>query len=554
MQTLKRIILTWLMGMMLCTLSADAAYYYARGQRVDLDIDSTKCLLKLAISTPVNCDSILDSIAGIVTCLDNPLTVDNFIVCSLSVTGDYRRFLQDLAARPIVKYAVPYYIFRDSTPLLIGETFCCMFRPVVARAVIDSIFAYNSIAIRSENEYSPNDFLVTVTESTAADVIEVSRRLYETDLVAYAIPNLRFEALPCSYRVYDYKAGAQGNLQAIMGHWNSATAWDITSGDSNLIVCVMDQGVSEHLDLPIERIAPGYDFADDDSDATPWYESAHGMATAGLIAATNTTDSNWAGHPLNGIASVAPAVKIMPFKIWSSFGDHTVSLTTAGFIGAFDYAWIHGAAVINCGFTISGKNFNLEAIDSAISRAYYLGRNGKGTVISCGAGNNGGDVQYPASSECALAVGAIGWNDVRWDYSAYGPDLDIVAPSAQCNWQGYIWSMDQMGDSGIVPDSVYCDDAGMNHGWVCSFGGTSAACPLVSGIAALLISRRPDLTSAQVYDVIRYSARTELALDTIVPPDIYYGWGKVDAFRALLAVSRGDANNSKLINIQDIGL
>ncbi len=102
------------------------------------------------------------------------------------------------------------------------------------------------------------------------------------------------------------------------------------------------------------------------------------------------------------------------------------------------------------------------------------------------------------------------------------------------------------------------DDCGFGHGftynaWWCVFGGTSAACPLVSARPLFCFLARPDLTSAQVYDVIRYSAQTILKSgDTIVPPDDEYGYGRVDAYRALLAVCRGDVNNDKLINALDI--
>ncbi len=75
---------------------------------------------------------------------------------------------------------------------------------------------------------------------------------------------------------------------------------------------------------------------------------------------------------------------------------------------------------------------------------------------------------------------------------------------------------------------------------------------MVAGIAALLISRRPDLTYLEVQDVICYSAKTDLKWGSIVPHDSLYGYGKADAWRALLAVCRGDANYSKVINIIDV--
>lgn len=81
----------------------------------------------------------------------------------------------------------------------------------------------------------------------------------------------------------------------------------------------------------------------------------------------------------------------------------------------------------------------------------------------------------------------------------------------------------------------------------CNFGGTSAAAPVVSGVASLIISKDSNLTAQEVYDILRFSAVTELDSDTITPPDTAYGYGRVDAFRAILSISRGDLNNDNVI-------
>lgn len=192
-------------------------------------------------------------------------------------------------------------------------------------------------------------------------------------------------------------------------------------------------------------------------------------------------------------------------------------------------------------------------IDSALQRAYEFGRQGKGSAIICAGGNTGFGTSYPASSPYTIAVGATGWNDVLWHYSPRDGKIDVVAPTAQTGGSGYIWSLDQKFSLGVNPTYMTCGDETLKrNSWVCKFGGTSAACPLAAGTAALILSRRPELNVEEVYDILRYSAKTKLALDTIVPPDPGYGYGKLNAFRALLAVSRGDADNSKVINIIDV--
>jgi subtilisin family serine protease len=94
--------------------------------------------------------------------------------------------------------------------------------------------------------------------------------------------------------------------------------------------------------------------------------------------------------------------------------------------------------------------------------------------------------------------------------------------------------------------------------YACMGVGTSMAQPVVAGIASLVLSRRPDLIGQPgiMRDVIRYSserkpfgrptnADTSWVSETV-------GWGRVNAARALLAVVRGDADNSGILTISDV--
>ena len=66
-----------------------------------------------------------------------------------------------------------------------------------------------------------------------------------------------------------------------------------------------------------------------------------------------------------------------------------------------------------------------------------------------------------------------------------------------------------------------------------------------------MIARTPDLEVDTIYNILRRSADTTHDWGVISPPDYYYGYGRVDAFRAMLAITRGDANNDGLVNIGD---
>lgn len=109
-------------------------------------------------------------------------------------------------------------------------------------------------------------------------------------------------------------------------------------------------------------------------------------------------------------------------------------------------------------------------------------------VVVFATGNDNGSINYPANSdENILAVGAIGNNGRRANFSNYGTKLDVVAPGVN------ITTTNVLGSS--IP--MYVSD----------FGGTSAACPHVAGVAALILSVNPDLTSVGVIDIIEKTAR-----------------------------------------------
>ena len=73
----------------------------------------------------------------------------------------------------------------------------------------------------------------------------------------------------------------------------------------------------------------------------------------------------------------------------------------------------------------------------------------------------------------------------------------------------------------------------------------------MSGIASLLLARNPNLNSERIYYVLRMSAVTDLDWGSITPPNNEYGYGRADAFRAMLAITRGDANSDDGVNIAD---
>jgi len=140
-------------------------------------------------------------------------------------------------------------------------------------------------------------------------------------------------------------------------------------------------------------------------------------------------------------------------------------------------------------------------------------------------------ISYPASHPATIAVGASTDWDYRSDYSQYAADtsrgtsVEIVAPS-NGGFAG-ITTTDRTGAVGY--------DAG---DYTSSFGGTSSATPLTAGVAALILSKNPDLTAAEVRQILRASAdkiggnNGAAAYDTD-GFNSYYGYGRINANAAL---------------------
>lgn len=365
-----------------------------------------------------------------------------------------------------------------------------------------------------------------------------------------------------AYKAFDRYAPYQWNIKLITGQFNVASVWDFAGLQRPVIAALLDDGVDPHEDLPAGRIrSDGRDFSVPQTDSIPNPAPTffHGMCCAGILAASHCTDSLDGLSQNSGVISLNPHLQILPIKIWPDGDDSEVhDSTKASYLAAgFNWARQHGAEVLSCSWGWPNPSHqNFPILNEAIDLAYLMGRNGKGCPVVFASGNSadaGFSVGYPANLPHAFAVGALQYDNNRYWYSQYGQALDIMAPSGDPFWEG-IWSLDQMGSLGVSPDNQFdCDSIGrVDPDYVCWFSGTSAAAPEVAGVATLLLARDSTLTAADVYYILKQSAVRQVGGRTITPPDNEYGWGRVDAFRAMLSITRGDASNDGLIDITDL--
>ncbi|MEU2613573.1 type VII secretion-associated serine protease mycosin [Micromonospora sp. NPDC007271] len=264
-----------------------------------------------------------------------------------------------------------------------------------------------------------------------------------------------------------------------------------------VIVAVVDSGVdATHPDIR-GRVLPGgrsYGAAGDGRAD----EEGHGTHMAGIIAATNASR--------DGVDGVAPGAKILPIKVMKGKGSYRDGACALGIRMAVD----GGAKVINLSF--GGPGSASAEMESAIK--YALDRD---VVVVAAAGNTAKgsvDVDSPANVPGVLAVTGTTRGRAFWGGSVQGPEAVIAAPG----------------------DGIY--NIGPDHGY--GWGdGTSDATAVVSGVAALIRSRYPDLDAASVTNRI---IRT--AWDAGAPGrDPQYGFGLIDPVAALTRdVPRVSAN------------
>ncbi|HWR81830.1 MAG TPA: S8 family serine peptidase [Candidatus Deferrimicrobium sp.] len=522
-------------------------FYYGTDAPIMVVRDSSKVLLKLAPSVgAMTRDATLDSIGRIAATIPTFQSVDEFIVCSLSTGTGYEAFLDSVQAIEAILFAEPFYLLKDNTPLYIGQSFCVAFDSLVTGEEVDSINAMYGVNRQRELRGMPNVFVLLNTEQSGYRTLELANVYHNLPETRFAHPNFGLRIRPMAYKLYDYYNGYQPHTKKVIGSFNSASVWDFAGLQREVTVAVLDDGVDSHEDLPSNRVLPGYDFADSETDTRPGPELAHGMGCAGIIAASHTPDSLTGLATSSGVISLNPHVRILPVNI---FDDSGHAAATDSVAEAVTYAYTHGADILSNSWGWSTAFYDYPALTQALEKATVFGRGGRGCPVIFASGNNTvmDLVAYPANLEFCFAVGATQLDDYRWSYSAGGIGLDLVAPSGDMSFRGAVWTLDQMGDPGYNPSVV--SDCPPTKGplndedYDCHFGGTSGACPVVSGTAALIMSKDSTLNFQGFYYILKYSAETDLDWGSITPPDVEYGYGRVDAFRAVLSISRGNVDN-----------
>jgi subtilisin family serine protease len=365
------------------------------------------------------------------------------------------------------------------TRYFLPNEFTVQFREDINNEAAEKVLKNTGCSILSKQR-TEGYYIVAVPDDR--DFFATVRQLIELDEVEFAEPSEvcldNFAYRPMS-PMFGNLWGLNNTGQTVQGKTGTSgidikltEAWDITMGDPNVIIVIIDTGVNlEHPNLA-KNILPcngeDWDFCPD-GDEIPEDEHYrfHGTHVAGIAGAIESSE---------GIIGVAPKCKLMPLRVTLRDGRNTDRVDALNYV--VDVAKQHPELryVINCSWVMGGDN---TAIYQAIKRAID-----NNIVVIFAAGNDDWDMdvkpRYPAVYPEVIAVAGLDQKNQKVSSSNYGSQIDVCAPGEN------IWSTSGEGK--------YRFDT-----------GTSMAAPHVAGVAALIWSVNPQLTNHQIRQILEDS-------------------------------------------------
>ena len=309
-------------------------------------------------------------------------------------------------------------------------------------------------------------------------------------------------------------------------------AWELCTGDEDIIVAVMDEAVMwSHPDLADniwinegEELHAGVDadqngYIDDkygynfvrNTGVTSWTSNGstgHGTHVAGTIAAVNDNGRGCSG--IAGGGNGHKGVKIMTLQLFDGMNSSTLAMEAR----AMKYAADNGAVILQCSWGYNSAKANLimgytpgpateeewaatyplekEALDYFIHRAGSANGVINGGLAIFASGNEyAAQSSFPAAYSKCISVSAIAADYTPASYSNYGAEVLLCAPGGDLEYYGTPgMADDQYTDEGVLKEQGAIYSTLVQNG-VAGYGyyeGTSMACPHVSGVAALGLS------------------------------------------------------------------
>lgn len=370
-----------------------------------------------------------------------------------------------------------------------------------------SIKKINANAIRLQDWYE-------IEISTTTTIEEAMLYYQNLDFVEYAEPIYPNYILAPPYIPNDPNMGAQWHL----GKGQLYAAWGLHKGDTNTVIGIVDTGINQtHADLKNQikvNYAERHGIAGIDDDNNGFVDDSLGYS----FGLGNSASSDFHGHGTGvtgmaaastdnavGIAGASFNCRVLPVAVLSS------SLRIVNMYDGILYAAENGCKVIN--ISIGRPDLGFQWEQDVIDYVTLV----KDVLVVAASGNTNLELNfYPASYKHVLSVGHCDGADRRWGNTTYSNYIDLIAPGV----------------------NVYTAHL---YGGYNTAGGSSFASPFVAGIAALVRSAFPNLSAAQVGELVRVTADDIYHIPSNAPFLEKLGKGRVNAFRALSEESSAKA-------------
>jgi subtilisin-like proprotein convertase family protein len=446
-----------------------------------------------------------------------------------------------------------------------------------SQAEADELASEAGMVFQKALHFAPGNFVYKAPTSLAALAMQLNAEAIHLASVStqlasraakLAMPNDPYVQLQWHLKFEGQKNAVAGTDINVESVWNypSTTTSDSTRG-RGVVIGIVDDGLEwSHPDLR-PNVLPDlqYDWNGKDNDPNPFPTHSHGTTCGGVAAARGNNrigvsgvapDSGLAGMRL--IAGDFTDLDVAEAMTWKMDEIHVLSNSWGRYAFKTDTGYPLG--VFSYWFPIYFEGF---LSSSALKYAADFGRNGKGTIITFAAGNHdeltpslgaarvksGARVDFQAlpNSIYTIAVGAVDSLGSKAFYSQIGSSLLISAPSLGAPPSLGIMTTDNKGVYGDNP-GFWAGDFPSSGDVTKNFSGTSAACPVVSGVVALMLEKNPDLGWRDVQEILIRSAKKVDSADADWVDNSAgfhfnhkYGAGLVDA-AAAVALSSGWAN------------
>lgn len=428
-------------------------------------------------------------------------------------------------------------VFKDDSPVAADTTKVSHVNSVDAS--LDSIAS--GLAILLAKDYNESKHYLEANNIVVADKFESTKTffVYVPDFIPFDsfYGSIMATGLFISVEP-DYIVPMQASAEMLYeGHWHlpnlkASEAWALLPQGVVKEVAVLDVACeTTHEDLLGMISATSWNCVTDGPDVNPTSEfEKHGTCCSGVIAANS---GNGVGCMSIGNNHLRVQFLHIGYNSSSTGGFFTSDTICTRAINKAIANPDCVAVSMSWGGTASYPIFS-----NALNSARTTARGGKGIPLFASSGNNSAPSfsQNPAAYTSVMAVGASAQNNTRAPFSNFGPTLFACAPGVS------LWTVDRTGASGYGPDSYK------------GFSGTSAASPAMAAVAGTILVKNPNLTEAQVREIIKNSCRKTggyVYYDT--GRSLELGYGVVDMYTAVTLAGGTDAGQpTPSINIYGV--